>query len=330
MARRKRKKVLLFYNPYSGSGIFRTHLDMVVAKYQKGGLTTIPVRSASYLNISKVLSEIDPDEFDHLAVAGGDGTINLFVNGILDNNLELPVAIYPTGTANDFAHHLNLPDDVGKMAETAMQDHSMLVDVGKCNDRYFINVAALGALVDVSRKTDPNLKNTLGVVSYYLRALPELGNLKPVPVRLTTKEKTMEEEMLFMVAMNGRAAGGFKKISPDAEINDGLLDVILFKAMPTLELIPLFFNVVHGRHPGSRNVIFFQTDRMRIESSENIIADIDGEKGSSLPVDLSIVHDRLRIKTLPEDKVQPDTDEGHGWQKQAEKLLHRRQMMLRR
>lgn len=297
----KNKKVLLFYNPYSGSGLFRTHLDTVIGKYQKGGLQTIPVRSASYMDISKVLSGIDPDEYDHLAVAGGDGTINLFVNGILKNDLDLPIAVYPTGTANDFAHHLNLPEELGKMAETAMQDHVTYVDVGKCNDKYFINVAALGSIVDVSQKTDPNLKNTLGVISYYLRALPELVNLRPVNVRLITSEKTRDEEMLFMVAMNGRAAGGFKNISPDAEIDDGLLDVILFRTMPSVKLVSLFFNVVHGKHPDSKDVVFFQTDRLRIESDEKIFTDIDGEKGSELPAELSVIHRRLRIKTDPSD-----------------------------
>ena len=94
--------------------------------------------------------------------------------------------------------------------------------------------------MDVSRKTDPNLKNTLGVVSYYLWALPELSHMKSVDVTLTVEDTVYEEKMLFMVVMNGRAAGGFKNVAPDAEINDGLLDVLLFKPMPWYKMIPLF------------------------------------------------------------------------------------------
>lgn len=293
------KKVLLFYNPYSGSGLFRTHLDTVISKYQKAGLLTIPVRSASYLNISNVLSRLESSEYDHLAVAGGDGTINLLVNAIIKNNIDLPVAIYPTGTANDFAHHLNLPTEVGKMAEMAVEHHISTVDVGKANDRYFLNVASLGALMDVSRKTDPNLKNTLGVVSYYLWALPELSHMKSVDVTLTVEDTVYEEKMFFMVVMNGRAAGGFKNVAPDAEINDGLLDVLLFKPMPWYKMIPLFVSVIRGKQPKDKNIVRFQEPTVRIDSEENITVAIDGEKDIALPVELSVVRNRLKVLTQP-------------------------------
>ena len=187
------------------------------------------------------------------------------------------------------------------MINIALGEHFTNADVGKVNDRHFINVAAMGALIDVSQKTDPNLKNTIGVMAYYLKAVTEVPNLRAHRVKLITPEAVFEEEMYFMVVMNGISAGGFKRISPESEINDGRMDVILFRKMPILELGPLLFNVIHGRHFKSKHVLSFQTDRLRIESEDNISTDIDGEQGEMLPLEFSLLHNRLRIFTEEDD-----------------------------
>jgi diacylglycerol kinase family enzyme len=89
-----------------------------------------------------------------------------------------------------------------------------------------------------------------------------------------------------MLVMNGRSAGGFKRIAPLAEVNDGMLDVMLFKEMPILELAPLLFNVMTGQHHENKNVVFFQTRRLLVESEQQVGTDIDGEKGTDLPLDI--------------------------------------------
>jgi diacylglycerol kinase (ATP) len=297
VSEQKADKVLLFYNPYSGNGLFKNSLDLIIGRYQQAGLQVIPVRSSRDMGIERFMDTMNEAEYRQIVVAGGDGTINICVNAMIRNNLHLPLAIFPVGTANDFAYYFHLPTEVEEMIEVALHGDVRTADVGLCNDRCFINVAALGALVDVSQKTDPDLKNTLGLLSYYLRALGELTSLKPLPVRLITPEETREEEIYFMVVMNGKAAGGFKKISPQADINDGLFDVVVFRKMPFMEFGPMLFSVLQGNHPNNRNVVTFQTDRLRIESEVEITTDVDGEKGEPLPLDFSMLHKRLRICT---------------------------------
>ncbi|MDO4546152.1 MAG: lipid kinase, partial [Bacillota bacterium] len=161
--------------------------------------------------------------------------------------------------------------------------------------RNFINVAAMGALIDVSQKTDPNLKNAIGVMAYYLKALTEIPQIRALPVTLTTPEQVYEEEIYFMVVMNGESAGGFRKLSPQSSMNDGKLDVIAFRKMPIVELAPLLFEVVNGRHPNNRNVLYFQTNELKIESPVDISTDIDGEHGETLPLNFSVLHERLEV-----------------------------------
>ena len=293
----RREKVLLFYNPYSGNGLFKSNLDLIIERFQANGFQVTPVRAAKGYPLDKAFDEMQVSNYRLIIAAGGDGTINVCVNAMIKKGIDLPLAIFPSGTANDFAYYFDIPDRIEEMVDVAMGNHFTYADVGVCNGRYFINVAALGSLVDVSQRTDPNLKNTLGVLSYYMKGASEIVNLKPLPVTLTTPEKVYHEKMLFMVVMNGKSAGGFKHISPDAEINDGKLNVYLFKNMPLIELGPLFFDVLQGRHAQSRKVLTFTTDDLLIESPEDISTDVDGEHGEKLPLQFHVLHNKLKIMT---------------------------------
>ncbi len=289
------KRVLLFYNPNSGNGYFSNNLDAIIRKFQAERLVTIPIRADIEGTIDLFLANMEQDMYRQVVVAGGDGTINVCVNSMIKNNIHLPLAIFPAGTANDFAYHLGLPGDIESMIDVALGGEYTYSDVGKVNDRYFINVAAIGALVDISQKTDPDLKNILGMFSYYMRGFQELHNFSPVPVRIESDEFTDDLEIFFMLVMNGRSAGGFKKLSPFSDINDGLLDVIIFKKMPIYEVGPLFFNTLHGKHQESKNVIYFQTNKLRISSDREIGTDVDGEKGADFPLEFSVLEKRFRI-----------------------------------
>lgn len=297
MSAKKRPKILMLYNPLAGDGLLKNKLDLIVERVQEKGYQIIPVRATDGKVVRQAMQEADPSEYRQIIVAGGDGTINVCVNEMLACGLELPLAIFPTGTANDFAYYFSLPLEIEKMLDIALGEYTRSVDVGVCNDAYFINVAALGSLVDTSQKTDPNLKNTLGIFSYYLKGLTEIANLRPLPVTLITREKTYEENMYFMLVMNGKSAGGFKKMAPESEINDGLLDVILFREMPMYELGPLFVKVMQGQHVSHKNVLSFQTDNMRVESSVHIPTDVDGEEGATLPLEFSVLHKKLCVFT---------------------------------
>ncbi len=301
----KVKKVILFYNPNSGNGMFKNHLDYIIGRYQKEGYLVVPIRAAHGHVIFDYLAELDQEtyreEYRQIIAAGGDGTINVCVNAMIRNHVDLPLAILPAGAANDFAYYFNIPGEIDQMLDIALGSNYTYADVGQVNDRYFINVAAIGQVVDVSHKTDPTLKNTIGVLAYYLKGLSEVPNLKPIRVTLTTPEKVYREKMYFMVVMNGKSAGGFKKISPDSEINDGRLDVMLFRSMSLLEMPGVFMKILQGSHSSSKKVLHFQTSQLTIEADLDLPTDIDGEHGEKFPLVFSVLHNRLKIYTLEDN-----------------------------
>ena len=272
-------QVLLIYNPRAGNGMFKSNLDRIIERFQRKRQVVIPIRGGRPELLDYVFENLDQDSFCKVIAAGGDGTIHLVVNSMMRNNIELPLAVFPSGTANDFAHYFDLPHDINGMIDIALGDHYSFVDVGKCNDKYFINVAAMGFLVDVSQKTDPNLKNTIGVISYYLKGVAEVPKMEPFLVTAESEEYTGTNSIYFMLVMNGKSAGGFRRIAEDAKMDDGLLDVIMFKEMRNMiELPQLFFNVMQGHHAENKNVVFFKTSRLTLKTDSKVGTDLDGEK----------------------------------------------------
>ena len=298
------ERVLLFYNPSSGNGMFKTNLDYIISRYQEAGKRITAIRASGDSGINEFMAEIGKEEggieFSQVLAAGGDGTINVCVNARLDNGVDLPLGILPAGTANDFASYFEIPNNIETMLDIALGDKYTYADVGVVNDRYFINVAAIGQVVDVSQKTDPTLKNTIGVLAYYLKGLSEVPELKPVKVTLTIPDKVYKEKMYFMVVMNGKSAGGFRMVSPDAEINDGMLDIMLFRDMKIFEMPHMFFQLIQGKHGSNKNVLQLQVSSLKVESEVDLPTDIDGEHGEKLPLEFSVLNKRLKINTREE------------------------------
>ena len=116
----KANKILLYYNPHAGNGIFKSNLDHIVDRCQQEGYQLIPVRAAKGIMIDRVLSEIDQEQYSRIIVAGGDGTINLCVNAMVKYDIHLPLAILPAGTANDFAYYFELPSDIDYQLDIAL------------------------------------------------------------------------------------------------------------------------------------------------------------------------------------------------------------------
>lgn len=294
-------KVLLIYNPMAGNGLFKSSLDKIIEMFQKKQMLVVPIRTdkPEFLNI--VFQEAKNLDFRKVIAAGGDGTINVVVNAMIKNELDLPLAIFPSGTANDFAYYFDIPHDIESMVKIALNENYTYCDVGKINEKYFINVAAMGFLVDVSQKTDPNIKNTLGIMSYYLKGVSEVPKLQPIPIYIESEEYTGNEKMYFMLVMNGRSAGGFKRVGAHAEINDGLFDVMVIREMPFSELPGLLVNFMQGHHSKNKNVLYFKTKKIRLESDRIIGTDIDGEKGCDFPLNIECLPRKLRINTLHND-----------------------------
>lgn len=288
--------ILLVYNPNSGHKSFTQSIDRVIERVQNEGHQLLLYRLDHYDGIGNYFDKLPFETIDRLWIAGGDGTLNTVITALLQRNIELPIGILPVGTANDFAHYFDFPKNLDAQLDVALGDVCTPVDIGRMNDRYFVNVASVGSLVDVSQRTDTSAKNTLGMLAYYIKGIEELSTLKPIDVQLTLGGVKFNRSIYFMLVMNGKSAGGFKKLGNFADISDGLFDVILFNKCPIFEVMNLLIKVLNGVHVNSDYVEYYQTNELLIESTQQVSSDVDGEVGSALP--LHIVNEQRRLRVL--------------------------------
>lgn len=291
-------KVLLYYNPKAGNGVISARLDRIVERFQRKRLQLIPVRADKRDFLDKFFQSVDGNSYRKILAAGGDGTINTMVNAMVKHDIHTPLGILPAGTANDLAWYFDIPQSIDDALDIILSDRYTEMDVGLANGKAFANVLAMGMVVDVSQKTDPNVKNTLGVMAYYLRSMAEIPKLRPIPIKVTSDGMDIETDMYAMLVMNGKSAGGFKSISPESEINDGLFDVYIFESANITNWGPLFISLLTGNHADNKSVVYFRASKLKIESETVISADVDGETAESPPLDISLLPKRLRICTL--------------------------------
>ncbi|MBR6700207.1 MAG: YegS/Rv2252/BmrU family lipid kinase [Firmicutes bacterium] len=292
----KANKVVLFYNSYSGGGTFATNLDRIFERYQSKGMQVFPYRiDKDPDKMAEYLMSLNKDSICQVAIAGGDGSINLCVNALIKADYHAPLAIFPAGTANDMATNLNIPKAVEAALDVALDDYVVPFDVGEINGRYYINVASFGFLVDVSQKTDQKVKNGFGMLGYYLKTIEELHKVKPFKIRMRHDGLDYEESIYFMVIMNSTTAGGFKNAAPKASVSDGKFDIVGFRECPILEFPIVAAKFVKREHLKSPYIIFKQIDEIIIDSELEVGTDIDGEKGPEFPLHIKVLPSRFNV-----------------------------------
>lgn len=295
-------KVLLLYNPRSGTRSFQAQLDYIIDRFQTEGMQIVPYRMNETEKLEDYLRSIDFSLYKKIIISGGDGTVHQVVNCMMRLNINVPIAIFPTGTANDFSQYFEIPKDIEGMTEIALRDHYVDCDLGKVNDQYFINVASFGNLVDISQRVNEQAKNVIGVLAYYIKGIEEIPKLKSFQAKITVDNTVIEEQIFFVLIMNGKSAGGFRKLAPYSDIADGLLDVLVFKKCPILELMPLLIQVWNGEHPKSDYIQYIQAQKVVVECSDPITSDLDGETGPALPLEIEVIKSCIKVNALNIEK----------------------------
>lgn len=292
------KKLKLIYNPYSGDKTFKFDLDIYVTNLQEAGYEVHMFRTIKKGDIENHLKEVPKDFYDAFIIAGGDGTINIVVNCLMKYGLNhIPIAIIPVGTANDFARFLKLPKEPDDACKIIANNNTIPVDVGLCNDTYFINVCAGGLFANISEKIDKNFKEVLGKLGYYIRALQEMPFYKPITLKITNSKETIEDKFDLFLVLNTSGTGSIKNLSPKASISDGVFDFIGFRNVGITNLPSFAIKVLKGEYLEHDKILFFQDEKITIESVEDIYSDLDGEKGPKLPITIKNISNAIKVFT---------------------------------
>lgn len=228
--------------------------------------------------------------FTTIVAAGGDGTINEVVNGIAGADVAL--GILPVGTMNVFAAELGLPGDLDEAWAVIRAGHTRKIDLVRANSRYFVQLAGVGLDAQVVQETSWNFKKNFGPLSYVISAA-QIAARKPP--RLVVEADGVGREGSFVLIGNGRYYGGPVAVFKDARIDDGKLDVLIFKNLGYLDIARYLGTIFMGKHTGLSDVEYFQTKKAVVRSEEDVPVEVDGEVAARLPVTFRISSRKLRV-----------------------------------
>lgn len=277
------KKARIIYNPTAGRESFKKELATVLQKLEVAGYETSAHATTCEGDATKATQYAIDNTFDLIVAVGGDGTINEVIHGMAEQPYRPKLGIIPAGTTNDFARALDIPRDIVKATDLIVADYSAFLDIGKVNDQYFMNIAGGGELTELSYDVPSKLKTVLGQLAYYMRGIEMLPFLKPTKTRIEYDGTVIDEEIMLFLIANTNSVGGFEKLAPNAQFDDGYFDLLILKKSNLADFIRIGTLALRGAHLEDRNIIFTQAKHVKVTPEEQMQLNVDGEFGGLLP-----------------------------------------------
>jgi YegS/Rv2252/BmrU family lipid kinase len=252
-----------------------------------------PIRTTSRAGEAAGLARSAVQEgFARIVAAGGDGTISQVANGIAGTKAAL--GILPIGTVNVFAMELGLPaNDLELCRDIIAAGNTRLVDLPSANGKCFVQLGGVGLDAQAVKETTVASKRSLGPLSYLITAA-HIAARQPPKLFLTSDSASVREGSFVLIG-NGRLYGGPFPFFKHAVINDGLLDIVVFKRLGYLEIIKYLQDVVFSSDIRAPEIEYFQTRYLRITSEQDVPIELDGELAGNCPVDFQIQKKALRV-----------------------------------
>lgn len=285
------ERIKVIYNPSSGRQNVKRKIDAICNILMDNGYIIGRFATKGKDDAMEETVKSCSEDWDIIIACGGDGTVNEVATGIIKGGRQIPVAIFATGTVNDFATSMKLPTGPKAFCQMIMREDIIDVDLGKVNEGYFVNVLAGGLISDVAHQVPVEMKTLFGRTAYYMAGLREMPKqmLNPFHIKVESEEYTCEEEVILFLVTNTSSIGGFKGLAPNAEVEDGLLDCIIIRKVEILDVVPVFISLLKGDITTNANVKHFKTKNLKIESKETMQFDMDGEYGGELPITLEVI-----------------------------------------
>lgn len=260
------KNIAIVCNPLAGAGRAVTLAQRIIVE-----LTNKQIPHCFF----KEMWPTEINDFTDIWIVGGDGTLNYFVNHF--PNIQLPLVIFNGGTGNDFHWMLYGKISFEEQLQIALSAEPKPIDLGKCNEKYFINGAGVGFEGEVTKHL-AGKKKKAGKASFMATILRKIFSYRSKAYRIIADDKTIAEKKYFIIDVsNGSRAGGGFHIAPQAKTDDGLFELILIDAIHPLKRLRWLPVIEKGKHLALSFIYYSTAKRIVIESPVPIQFHLDGE-----------------------------------------------------
>ncbi len=272
------KEILIIVNPVSGRLLLRQKLWQVVEKFSEADMVPtiyFTKKKGDAEEVAKRCSE----RYETIVCAGGDGTLNEVINGLIKNPVPHTLGYIPVGTTNDLATSLNIPKSPIAAVNNIIKGNVCKIDVGRFGDRVFNYIASFGAFTEASYSAPQEVKNAIGHAAYVIEGIKSLSNIKATEATFSFDEgETVSGRFIFAAISNTTSVGGVLKLQENmVALNDGLLEVLLIKEPSNLsELQKIISELLSQKFTGEL-VSLYHTKRVVVKTDEPLDWTLDGE-----------------------------------------------------
>jgi YegS/Rv2252/BmrU family lipid kinase len=274
-------KTILIVNPEAGKRVFlNLYLPQVLKAFERQGVSC-QVFTTRYSGHATRIVRRHRQGLDCVTVFGGDGTIREVVKGL--GEAPLPVGIIPFGTVNVLALELGLSFNPLAAAATVLEGHTRKIDVGYMNQEPFLLMVSSGIDALAVHNVDLRAKRMFGRIAYLLSAVWSAFNFRVRRVWISIPETGVRDCGYLAIIANSRYYAGPYKIAEKTRIDDGILDVLLFKRRSIGDTLLLLAGILIGRHRYLRDVVFYRGRVIEVESRRPQKMQMDGDKAPPAP-----------------------------------------------
>lgn len=291
------KRCLVIINPSSGKERAKYHKDNL--KYQLDSMFDyVELRETHQRGDATYWAkEASLCGFDSIFCMGGDGTLNETINGLALANKPIHFGFIPLGTINDLARALQIP--LHPEAAISMLSHckTIQIDIGKVNDKYFVNTVAAGILPDAVGHVSVEQKTRLGPLAYFLTGIKTLQNHTTSLFKIETEQEELIYRSPLIIAMLTNSIGGFRNVAPQARVNDGKIWLAIFKDFSYLDLLKMIPDFLSSTPLSGEYMTLLTLTKARITLLEDPLlhTNMDGDEGPDFPLNLEILPSFLSI-----------------------------------
>jgi diacylglycerol kinase (ATP) len=291
-------KVFLLFNPTAGGGRARKVAAQVADLLQGWGADLEMAESVSAEDLTRRAGQAAGQGFDRIVVVGGDGTWHFALNGLAFTGL--PAAMISCGRGNDYRRNVNLPKKTVEAARVALEGPTRDLDLIWTGRRYYIGVGGVGFDSEVTECANTQVPLLVGTAAYSVAVFYKLLAFKPKRLKIVYDHGSFEGEVMFAVFGNSKSYGGGMYITPQAVMDDGLIDVLIVEKIGIPNLLFTMPKVFSGRHIPHPHIKTLRTTRAELSSPDKMDLYGDGEYIEPVPVTLEIKPRALKVVIPPE------------------------------
>ncbi|HEY6004483.1 MAG TPA: diacylglycerol kinase family protein [Anaeromyxobacter sp.] len=304
-------KPFLIVNPRSAAGRTGRHFDRIARAVRSAIGDFECAFTQARGDGSRLAREAVAAGGELVIAVGGDGTASEVVDGLTLARPREPDPLFgfiPRGTGGDLRRTLGLPQDLDAAARALASRRDIVCDLGRIDFvggdgkpavRHFVNVAGFGISGVVSEEVNRGLKLGSGKLSFMLASAKALLRWSDQPVRWRADEGAwVEQRVTALSVCNGRFFGGGMNVAPNARIDDGLFDVVVWKGLGFTDFITKKRMLYDGTHVTLRNTEVLRARTVEAEpiGDEPVLLDVDGEQPGRLPARIRILPGALRVR----------------------------------